>query len=177
MNHSFHYDPFQNLQEKNMTFEDVFQYIANFMHQNPKGQYRLIIGTDSQVHKTYTIFITGIVILREGDGVWACIRRVIVPRKMLHLHERISLELSFTEEVVSMFTEEKKKELIDIVLPSIYDGSTFAMEGHIDIGAGNRNKTREFVNEMVTRMKSIGVEPKIKPDAFVASSYANHFTK
>lgn len=92
-----------------MTFEDVFQYIANFMHQNPKGQYRLIIGTDSQVHKTYTIFITGIVILREGDGVWACIRRVIVPRKMLHLHERISLELSFTEEVVSMFTEEKRK--------------------------------------------------------------------
>jgi len=30
---------------------------------------------------------------------------------------------------------------------------------------------------MVARLESIGVEPKIKPDAFVASSYANRFTK
>ena len=96
---------------------------------------------------------------------------------MLHLHERISLELSFTEEIVALFTEEKKKQLIDIVLPYLYEGSTFTMEGHIDIGAGKRNKTREFVNEMVARIESIGVEPKIKPEAFVASCYANRFTR
>lgn len=177
MSTSFRYDPFQNLQEKNMTFEDVFQYIVRFMHQNPRGNYRLIVGTDSQVHKSHTVFITGIVILEEGHGVWACIRRVIVPRKMLHLHERISLELSFTEEIVAMFTEEKKKQLIDIVIPYLYEGSTFTMEGHIDIGAGKRNKTREFVNEMVARIEAIGVEPKIKPEAFVASCYANRFTR
>jgi predicted RNase H-related nuclease YkuK (DUF458 family) len=96
---------------------------------------------------------------------------------MTHLHERISLELSLTEEVVSMFTEERKNELINLVLPNIYQGATFTMEGHIDIGAGKRNKTSEFVKEMVTRMESMGVEPKIKPNAFVASSYANRYTK
>ena len=51
------------------------------------------------------------------------------------------------------------------------------MEGHIDIGAEKKNKTSEFVNEMVTRMEAMGVEPKIKPNAFVASSYANRYTK
>lgn len=101
----------------------------------------------------------------------------MIPRRMLHLHERISQELSLTEEIVSLFTEERKNQLIDIVLPAVYQGATFTMEGHIDIGIGKRNKTSEFVKEMVARMESMGVEPKIKPDAFVASSYANRYTK
>ena len=168
---------FQNLQEKDLTFEHVFKRILKFMNRNPRGDFRLMIGTDSQVHCDRTLFITGVVIQNEGKGAWACIRKIVVPRKMLHLHERISYETSLTEEVVSLFTIERKNEMIDIVLPYIYQGATFTMEGHLDIGAGKRNKTREFVNEMVTRMESIGVEPKIKPDAFVASSYANRYTK
>jgi uncharacterized protein len=168
---------FQNLQDQNMTFEQVFERIVKFMNIQPSGNYRLMVGTDSQVHKTYTVFITGIVIQNEGKGVWACIRKVVIPRRMLHLHERISLELSLTEEIVSLFSEEKKNVLINIILPYLYQGSTFVMEGHIDIGAGKRNKTSEFVKEMVTRMESMGVEPKIKPNAFVASSYANRYTK
>lgn len=168
---------FQNLQENNMTFERVFEHIITFMKLNPSGNYRLMVGTDSQVHKSYTVFITGIVIQNEGKGVWACIRKVIISRKMTQLHERISLELSLTEAIVSMFTEERKNQLINIILPYLYNGATFSMEGHIDIGAGKRNKTSEFVKEMVTRIESMGVEPKIKPNAFVASSYANRYTK
>ncbi|WP_052013264.1 ribonuclease H-like YkuK family protein [Halalkalibacter akibai] len=168
---------FQNLQEKNMTFDRVYQRIIKFMKIKPSGNYRLMVGTDSQVHATSTVFITGIVIQQKGKGAWACIRKAIVPRKMLHLHERISLETSLTEEVVSMFTEEKKSKMIDIVLPYLYQGATFSIEGHIDIGSGPRNKTREFVKEMVARLEMMGVEPKIKPDAFVASSYANRYTK
>jgi uncharacterized protein len=168
---------FQNLQEKNLSFDQVFERIMKFMKLNPSGNFRLMIGTDSQVHKRNTVFITGIVIQNQGKGVWACIRKIIIPRKMTHLHERISLELSLTEEIVSLFTEDRKNQLIDIILPYLYQGSTFSMEGHIDIGTGNRNKTREFVKEMVTRMESMGVEPKLKPNAFVASSYANRYTK
>ena len=176
-NHPLHQLLFQNLKESNLSFDDVFQRIEEFMKMQPNGNYRLMVGTDSQVHRTQTIFITGIVIQNEGHGVWACIRKVSIPRKMTALHERISLELSLTEEIVSMFTEERKSRLIEIVLPHLYQGATFTMEGHIDIGAGKRNKTSEFVKEMVTRIESMGVEPKIKPNAFVASSYANRYTK
>lgn len=168
---------FQNLQERNMTFDQVFERILKFMNRKPNGSYKLMVGTDSQVHMDRTIFITGIVIQNEGKGAWACIRKSIVPRKMLHLHERISYETSLTEEIVYQFTEEHKNKMIDIVLPHIYKGATFTMEGHLDIGSGKRNKTREFVQEMVARLETIGVEPKIKPEAFVASSYANRFTK
>lgn len=168
---------FHNLKERNMNFEDVFERIIKFMKLYRNGNFRLMIGTDSQVHVKCTIFITGIVILNEGKGAWACIRKVTIKRRMKHLHERISKETSLTEEIVSLFNEERKNIMIDIVLPHIYKGASFTMEGHLDIGAGNRNKTRIFVEEMVSRIESMGLEPKIKPESFVASSYANRFTK
>lgn len=168
---------FQNLQERRMSFDQVFERILRFMRLNPRGNHRLMFGTDSQVHHDYTLFITGIVIQNEGKGAWACIRKVHVPRRMNALHERISKETSLTEEVVAMFTEEKKTQMIDIVLPFIYRGATFTMEGHIDIGAGKRNKTRIYVEEMMSRLESLGLEAKIKPNSFVASSYANRYTK
>jgi predicted RNase H-related nuclease YkuK (DUF458 family) len=96
---------------------------------------------------------------------------------MINLHERISFETSLTEEIVSMFSADRKNKLIDIVLPHLYKGASFTMEGHIDIGSGNRNKTRIFVEEMVSRIEAMGIEPKIKPESFVASTYANRYTK
>lgn len=169
---------FHNLTESNMTFEQVFERIVRFMEQDPRGDYRLMFGTDSQVHPQSTRFITGIVIQNKGKGVWACVRKVIVPRKMTVLHDRISFETSLSEQIAYMLTEDRKNRLIDIILPHIYRGSSFKIEGHIDVGADSkRNKTSEYVDEMVSRLESYGVEAKIKPDAFVASSYANHFTK
>lgn len=170
-------DTFQNLSEKNMTFEQVFQHILQFMEKDPTGNFTLMFGTDSQVFSKETKFITGIVIQQKGKGVWACFRKAIIPRRMTNLHERISYETSLTEEVVSLFTKEKKERLINIVLPHVYKGANFTIEGHIDIGAGSRNKTRVFVNEMIARMSSLGIEAKIKPESFVASTYANRFTK
>lgn len=168
---------FENSQEKSMTFDHVFNRIVRFMKRNPNGNYRLMVGTDSQIHPRCTRYITGIVIKQEGKGAWACLRRNVVSRKMTNLHERISYETSLTEEVASLFTPERKDELINIVLPYIYKGSSFTIEGHIDIGSGERNKTRIYVREMVSRIESIGMDPKIKPDSFVASGYANRYTK
>ena len=149
MENSVHHLTFQNLSQKNMSFDDVFQHIVQFMEKEPLANYRLMFGTDSHVHRTYTKFITGIVIQRESKGAWACIRMQIIPRKMTNLHERISYETSLTEEIVSLFTEERKERLINIILPHIYKGASFTIEGHIDIGAGRKNKTRLFVKEMV----------------------------
>ncbi|TGB03870.1 ribonuclease H-like YkuK family protein [Halobacillus salinus] len=168
---------FQNLSHKDMDFEQVFQHIKTFIQQEPISEYKLMLGTDSQVHPTYTRFITGIVIQRVGKGAWACYRKQLVNRQMTTLHERISYETSLTEEVASLFTEPHKNELIEIILPHIYKGATFTIEGHIDIGSGERNRTRLYVNEMVARIESLGMEPKIKPDSIVASSYANRYTK
>ena len=168
---------FKNLSKKQMSFEQVFDHIKAFMRKEPSANYRLMVGTDSQVHKRHTIFITGIVIQRQGKGAWACILPVKVNRRILNLHEKISMETSLTEQVAYLFSEERKNELIDIVLPHIYRGSSFTMEGHIDVGLEKRSLTRFLANEMMMRIESAGLEPIVKPDSFVASGYANRYTK
>ena len=67
---------FRNLKEQHMNFDEVFERIIKFMKLYRNGNFRLMIGTDSQVHVKYTVFITGIVILNEGKGAWACIRKI-----------------------------------------------------------------------------------------------------
>ncbi|WP_226641488.1 ribonuclease H-like YkuK family protein [Mesobacillus subterraneus] len=168
---------FQNLSKRNMDFEEVFQHIVSFIKVQPNGNHRLIIGTDSQVHSSYTRFITGVVIQREGKGVWACYRSIDIARRIETIQEKVSLETNFTQEVACMFTPQKQKQLIDLVLPYVEKGGSFKMVGHLDLGRGTKNKTRVYVNEMIKRIESVGLEAQIKPDSFVASSYANKYTK
>lgn len=168
---------FQNLSKRNMNFEEVFQHILSFIKVQPNGNHRLIIGTDSQVHSSFTRFITGVVIQREGKGVWACYRSVEIARRIETLQEKISLETNFTQEVACMFTPQKQKQIIDLLIPYVEKGASFKMVGHLDLGRGTKNKTRIYVNEMIKRIESVGLEAQIKPDSFVASSYANRYTK
>lgn len=168
---------FQNLTKRNMDFEEVFQHILTFIKVQPCGSHRLIIGTDSQVHSSYTRFITGVVIQREGKGVWACYRSVNIARRIESLQEKISMETTFTQEVANMFTPEKQNLIIDLLLPYVKKGASIKMVGHLDLGRSTKNKTRVYVNEMIQRIESIGLEAEIKPDSFVASSYANRYTK
>ena len=168
---------FRNLSEDRMSFEDVFDRIVHFMKKEPNAQYRLMVGTDSQVYRTHTLFVTGIVIQRQGKGAWACILPVRYERKYLNLREKISMETSMTEQVAYLFDEEKKNKLIDIVLPHLYRGSSFTMEGHLDVGLEKRSLSRFLASEMMGRIRSMGLEAVVKPEAFVASGYANRYTK
>ncbi|MEB1809446.1 MAG: ribonuclease H-like YkuK family protein [Bacillaceae bacterium] len=168
---------FQNLSRKHMTFQEVFQYICSFMEKEPASTYRLIIGTDSQVHGKYTRFVTGIVIRREGKGAWGCIRKFDIPTRIEGLHSKISIETTLTEQIAQLFTIQRKKQMINIILPHIKEGSSLTIEGHIDVGQGARNKTKVYVEEMVKRIEEHGMKPFIKPQSFVASSYANRYTK
>ncbi|WP_077624626.1 ribonuclease H-like YkuK family protein [Sediminibacillus massiliensis] len=168
---------FMNLSRNNMSFNEVFNHIVQFMEQDPKASYRLMVGTDSQVHQMYTIFVTGVVIQRKGKGAWGCILPIKVNRKYLNLHEKISMETTLTEQVAFLFDEDHKNKLIDIVLPYLYKGSSLTMEGHIDVGLEKKSLSRFLAGEMMARIKSLGLEPVVKPEAFVASAYANRYTK
>lgn len=168
---------FKNIVAKDMAFENVYDHILNFMKNEPKAKYTLMIGTDSQAYSKYTKFITGIIIQREGNGAWACLRRMDYPKKISNLHEKVSIETALTEEIAVLFTDEKRKKLHSVIKPYNPCGSTFTMEGHLDMGVGENNKTKVYVSEMVKRIKSVGLEAKIKPYSMAATCYANKYTK
>jgi predicted RNase H-related nuclease YkuK (DUF458 family) len=169
---------FRNTTEKGLSLEKVHDRILHFMRMDPKAEYKFIIGTDCQVHPGHTKFITGVVIQRMGKGAWACYRQVIMPRALISVKEKLSTETLYSEEIAMSFNEQRRSEMEDIVLPFIYQGASFEMFIHIDAGADKlRNKTAIFVDEMVRRVESMGMVPIIKPDSYVASSYANRFSK
>jgi predicted RNase H-related nuclease YkuK (DUF458 family) len=169
---------FRNTAESGLSLEKVHERIVHFMRSDPQGVYKFIIGTDCQVHPGYTKFITGIVIQRMGKGAWACYRQVIVPRAIKSVKEKLSTETAYSEEVALFFQDRNRYALEDIILPYVYQGASFEMFIHIDAGDDViKNKTALFVDEMVSRVASMGMVPVIKPDSYVASSYANKFSK
>ncbi|MGG1311492.1 ribonuclease H-like YkuK family protein [Cohnella laeviribosi] len=170
---------FQNLSESRLSVDDVMVRITRFIAQDPKSAYHFVIGTDSQVHRGYTKFVTGIVIHRLGKGAWACYRQLALPRELTSVKEKLSLETSFSQSVASCFDEAALARMEELLLPYVYQGAM--LETFIDIDAGTEpivNKTSLYVQEMVERVEAMGsYAPRVKPDAFVASAYANRYTK
>lgn len=156
-----------------MSFADVIASIKYFIKANPDCMYRLAVGTDSQVKGKHICFATGIHIHRIGRGAWCCVSKRIESKRYISLKEKISRETSMTYEIAYMLSE----QLFD----AIYDFSTeyknfdCKLEAHIDIGT--KGETRMLIREMVGYFEGSGIAAKIKPDAFVASSYANRHSK
>ncbi|WP_108992078.1 ribonuclease H-like YkuK family protein [Paenibacillus agaridevorans] len=173
-----HETVFRNRTDRDMTLDEVFLRIVGFMKSDARSSYQLVIGTDAQVHAGHTKFITSIVIFRPGRGAWFCYRQVILPREIYSIQEKLTLETTFSQEIAAFFDAAKLSELEDILLPHVYQGAELSM--YIDIDAGTderRNQTAAFVSEMVGRVEAMGVSARVKPEAIVASSVSNRFTK
>ncbi|PYI53616.1 ribonuclease H-like YkuK family protein [Paenibacillus flagellatus] len=169
---------FQNACGKRLTLEDVFRHVASFMVQRPQAEYRFMIGTDCQAHARATTFVTGLVIQRVGDGAWACYRKLTVPRRLHSIRQKLSVETLLSEDIARLWKDRYDGRLEHIVRPYARQGAAFAR--YVDIDAGDdleANGTAPFVAEMVGRVEALGFAARIKPDAVVASAYANRHTK
>ncbi|KGP92221.1 hypothetical protein N780_01295 [Pontibacillus chungwhensis BH030062] len=169
------YSTFYNQSKQHMTVEDVLQSIESFIAQDPANQYRLSIGTDSHVHKSHTRFITAIHIHRIGKGAWGALRNHTVSRKIMSLKEKISIETWLSQEVAFHFTPEYLAGLGQLLAPYEKEGASLQFEIHLDIGTKGRSK--DLIKDMTERIDAMGIDVKIKPDAYAASSYANRYTK
>lgn len=166
---------FYNLTEDKMKFEEVYHRIYNFIKADPRSEYILSIGTDSQVHPKSTRFITAVHLHRKGKGAWGCLRNYDVPRRMMNVKEKISLETSLSQEIACYFTPDLLADLTELLLPHVNSGAELMLEIHLDIG--KNGLTKELIKEMTSRIKAMGIKPRIKPNSYTASSYANKYTK
>lgn len=169
---------FHNLSRKNMTFDEIMHHMISFIKKDPLARYNFIIGTDSQAFSNHTKFVTGIVLQREMKGAWACYTLHVEPRKIRSVKEKLNIETACSERIAYLFKDGKLQILEDTILPYVYKGVTF--NTYIDIDAGTdivRNKTAPYVKEMMLRVESLGMTPRVKPDACIASGYADKQSK
>lgn len=170
---------FQNQTERRLGLHDVRERIVRYVADAPEENYHFIIGTDSQGHRGYTKFATGVVIHRIGQGAWACYRQFAFPRQLTTIREKLMLETILSLEVARRFDPDELRS--SHVCPYGNPGASASLSAYIDIDAGtvpHVNKTAECVQEMVELAAVMGnYEPRVKPYAYAASSYANRHTK
>lgn len=166
---------FRNSLYKDLTINQVYEILLSLIKQAPHSEYRLSIGTDSQVGKRETVFVTAIHLHRIGRGAIGFFTTETFPRPILSLREKIYYETSKTLELASWFTEEKMDLMVECILSTMGRPGDIHFEFHLDIGTSG--PTKELISEMVAMAKSTGFEPKIKPESYAASCYANRYTK
>lgn len=146
-----------------MSLDAVFADIQGYINLQPEAEYRLIIGTDSQV-RHQTLFVTAVIIHRVGRGAryFYCKRK---HRPMESLRQRIYYETSLSLEVAARLT----------YLLSQANMEELSLEIHLDIGANG--ETKSLVRELVGMVMGSGFAARIKPYATGASTVADKHTK
>ena len=146
-----------------LTFEEVFRDILAFMAENPEDEYRLIVGTDSQIRQE-ACFVTAIVVHRVGKGgryyyakEWENVGRSLKKRIFHEAARSLALAGRLNDELGAA-------------------GVTgIDLEIHLDIGG--RGDTKDVIRDVTGMVTGTGFAAFIKPDAYGASTVADRHTK
>lgn len=148
---------------------EMVKDMAQFVQEEPLSFYRLVIGTDSQVHringKSEVDFVTAVVVHRRGRGAKYFWRKRKVFVKKPVLRDRIYTETLMSLELAQKIVPEIRK----VISAAKYD-----LEIHIDVGA--LGPTREMIKEVVGMVNGNGFVAKTKPESWGASSVADKHT-
>ena len=148
-----------------LSIPQVLEAILEFMKADPKREYKVIIGTDSQLLKEQEAdFVTAIVIHRVGNGGRYFWRRIESSRKFHTLRDRIVNEVLMSLEVAHMF----------LALTQTHKIPTFSFEIHVDVGS--KGETRAIMQELVGMIRANNFEAKTKPESYAASKVADRHT-
>lgn len=148
-----------------MTLQETFNQIIDFVTENPKAEYKLIIGSDSQTHQDKeTTFVTAIIIHRVGKGGRYFFFRE-KRRYLESLRQRIFFEASLSLDVAGRFS----------ALLSENGHAQLNVEIHLDVGESG--DTKELIREVVGMVIGSGFDARIKPESYGASKVADKYTK
>lgn len=164
---------FRSLKKDHLNFEQVFEEILNFIKADPANAYRISVGTDSQVGSK-TVFVSCIHVHRIGRGAIGFLHRFEMARQVRNLREKIYLETCASLQLAYMFDEMKIRKIRQAVGAGSR-AQDIEFEFHIDVG--RKGQTKALINEMVGMVKGLDFVPKIKPDSYCASSFADRYTK
>lgn len=158
---------FNNPTKGSLSLDGVISEIANFIFEEPKRSYKLIVGTDSN-SKTDPDFVTAVTIHRIGSGgryFWMRTTKenFSTPRQRIYEETMMSLNMA-------AILREKIEQRMFEVWPFNHED----LEIHTDLGQNGAMK--EMIKEIVGMVRGSGFLIKIKPESFCASVIADKYT-
>ena len=164
---------FRSMKKDGLNFEQVFRDIMEFIRADTDSSYRISVGTDSQVGSK-TVFVSCIHVHRIGKGAIGFLHKYDIQRPLRNLREKIYLETCASLQLAYLFDEDRMKYIRQAVCNN---GKAFGISFEFHIDVGTKGTTKCLINEMVGMVKGLCFTPKIKPDSYCASSFADKFTK
>lgn len=160
---------FYNPTKGNLSFEEVIQEIVFWMEENPEKFYDIIVGCDSSSTDS-PHFPVVMVVLRKNEGGRFFIRKVKYRnKKFFNLHQRILEEVLLSCDLALSLREKLKLE------SKRFEKFNYQFKYiHADIGGDKA--TKDMIKEITGLIRGNGFEPKIKPEAYVASVVADRFS-
>lgn len=156
-------EAFNSPSQGRLSFSDVVVEVAAYIALEPKSNYRLIVGSDSQEEGEEVDYVAAVVVHRVGKGGIYFWQRVS-GAKCFTLKERI-----YNEALISL---ELAYRLLNGFQAQGILG--FDLEVHVDVGVNG--ETKNIINEITGLVRGSGFSVMTKPDSFGASKVADRHT-
>ncbi|MBZ1348249.1 MAG: ribonuclease H-like YkuK family protein [Candidatus Nealsonbacteria bacterium] len=159
---------FYNPTKGNLKIDQVLEELFNYMSEKPEKFYDIIVGCDSSSGEE-PHFPVAIVILRKQEGGRFFLKKInYKDRKFYNWKTRV-LEEVFLSCKTALFLKENLGKRIQKLPNSCYQFRYI----HADVG--ENGQTKDMIREVVGLIRGNGFEPKIKPEAYAASTVADRF--
>ena len=167
-------DVFYNPTRGNLSAEQVIEEMIGYIQEKQDMFYEIIVGCDSSSGSEPN-FPVAVAILRVGEGGRFFLKRVKYPpsvnKKFVSWRNRILQEVLLSCELALFLREEFKKKV-----QSLKDKDLWYQFQYIHADIGEKGQTKDMVKELTGLIRGNGFEPKIKPEAFIASVVADRYS-
>lgn len=161
---------FYNPSRGNLLFAKVVKELVDYMKERNDKFYDIIVGCDSSSGQE-PHFPVAVVALRKSEGGRFFLKKISYQdRKFYSWKERVLEEVLLSCEFALLLKEKLEKEVQSQSSPLNYQFRYI----HADIG--EQGETKDMIKEVVGLIRGNGFEPKIKPEAYVASIVADRYT-
>jgi predicted RNase H-related nuclease YkuK (DUF458 family) len=158
---------FYNPTRGNLKINQVVEETLSYMGGKPEKFYDIIVGCDSSSGDE-PHFPVAVVILRKGEGGRFFLKRIRYKnRKFYNWKTRILEEVLLSCELALFLRENVEKKL--------KDNSFNYQFRYIHADVGENGQTKDMIKEVTGLIRGNGFEPKIKPEAYVASTVADRY--
>jgi predicted RNase H-related nuclease YkuK (DUF458 family) len=159
---------FYNPTKGNLSFQKVVEEIVSYISEKPEKFYDIIVGCDSSSGEEPN-FPVAIVVLRVGQGGRFFLKKIRYSNKRFYnLKQRILEEVLLSCQLALNLKD---------VLEEKTKGKNYNFQfRYIHVDIGENGATKDMIKEVIGLIKGNGFEPKIKPEAFVASTVADRYS-
>lgn len=167
---SFFYNPTRG----DLTIEEVMEEMIKYMAERPERFYDIIVGCDSSSGEE-PHFPLAVAILRVGEGGKFFLKKVNYSssfnRKFIYWKNRVLQEVLLSCEMALYLRENFSKKIQNFKEKNLRYQFQYI---HADIG--ENGETRDMIKELTGLIRGNGFEPKIKPEAYIATTLADRFS-